>query len=671
MTVAEPSSIIPTILQDRVPTIAVRHLALCPRMHLLALALDGDTIAIHRLSWARLATLPPPSSPSPSPITSLTWSPTGSALAVGTSSGSVRIVHVDASAASGAWKARASSSDTDDAETALGRPVTALSWVGVASADAPCLADRDVSPPRPEGLVVAGADDGSLTFFSHGLIFRAARLTVARAPVSAMHFTHGFGACFAASESADRVEVRCLSLAPLRGAMDEVLRCGAEVRALTGVVGEIAEAVGVVSKAWVGGAVGAMAKAVTEPLERLTFDFAEDTAVLPWRMLYNCFCGGGVSGALEQFFAKEIGEAGARECYRAFVAAVKEAKIALARALPLVERVVFRASEFRGLARCRRSFGKIGITVGMVEEVFGAGRDVLEALAEFAEEMEQAERQNISFLRWLTRAAVQTAGEDGAGRSADEDAEAHAEESDDLSALFFESVLVDEGGGGVGPSPDMPSALIGQIVETLVPGLQTSVEGITSAPSEVIGSALSGKCGDSESAVLSLPVVAQSRRSAMSMTSRRSMDGTSHYFYAVVLAGAEEIYVTRKDLRFSDAAFETARVRTGGPGHALCSVSFAGEGRVCFVTSTSTCSGSDKSTFSLRLARLPELSFGHGVPIAASSALDLEKGDGVAVVSDFCESGVESQCFISCEEDRSIVAALIGSKRVLLFDLKS
>lgn len=453
--------------------------------------------------------------------------------------------------------------------------------------------------------------------------------------------------------------------------MDEVLRCGAEVRALTAVVGELAEAVGVVSKAWVDGAIGAMRKAVTEPLERLTFDFAEDTTVLPWRMLYNCFCGGGVAGALEQFFVKEIGEAGARECYRAFVAAVKEAKIALARALPLAERVVFRASEFRGLARCRRSFERIGITVGMVEEVFGAGRDVLEALAEFAAEMEQAERQNISFLRWLTRAAVQTAGEDGAGRSAEEDAEARAEESDDLSSLFFESVLGDEAGGGVGPSPDLPSALIGQIVETLVPDLQTSVERIASAPSEAMGSALSGKGKHSESAVLSLPVVAQWRRSAMSMTSRRSMDGASHYFSAVVLAGAEEIYVIRKDLCSSDAAFKTVRVRTGGPGRTLCSVSFAGEERVCFVTSTSTGIGSEKSTFSLRLAQLPELSFGRGVPIAASSAFDLEKGDGVAVVSEFCESGVESQCFISCEEDQSIVAALIGSKRVLMFDLKS
>lgn len=38
------------LLQDRVPSVGVRLIALCPRMDLVVLALDGDTVEIQRLS---------------------------------------------------------------------------------------------------------------------------------------------------------------------------------------------------------------------------------------------------------------------------------------------------------------------------------------------------------------------------------------------------------------------------------------------------------------------------------------------------------------------------------------------------------------------------------------------------------------------------------------------
>lgn len=356
-------------------------------------------------------------------VSALVWAPSGDALAVGTERGWVRVVRVNPAGGAG-WNGKG---ERVRGNVRVGAGVTALQWVAGRGEVPPAYEARDRSEEEGGGggFVVVGDAGGGVSVLSFDLSFRVAEFAAfGRAvAVTKVFMLEDLSCVFAAGEGEGSVKLCRVSLDSVLGCRAELMRAGAEAVAMRGTLEKLKGCCTTIGEAWVKEGMEALSEAIIAPLDKLRWDCAEDSTVGAWRLLYNAFCGGGASGALEQFLGKELSESGAKEALRSFTASSKDAREALAHALPLAERVAFRSSEYRGLARCCKRFRDIGVTVKDVDRVFEAVEAVLGLLGVLQEVMEEANVQTCAFLKWITGAAAQADGNDTAQQGSGGDEE--------------------------------------------------------------------------------------------------------------------------------------------------------------------------------------------------------------------------------------------------------
>jgi Anaphase-promoting complex subunit 4 WD40 domain len=164
-----PAPNTPVVLQDRVLSIGVRLVALCPRMDLVALVLEADTVVIQRLNWQRLMTLP--AAPDYfGDVAAVAWAPDGSALAVASSTGRIRIAPIDAGSTSTAFGGE----DMNENVVVLSYPVTALYWIETSREQPAAYDDRDMPTLDPAGMLAVGDANGAITLLSFNLALKIA-----------------------------------------------------------------------------------------------------------------------------------------------------------------------------------------------------------------------------------------------------------------------------------------------------------------------------------------------------------------------------------------------------------------------------------------------------------------------------------------------------------------
>lgn len=660
----------PQLLQDRVPSVGVRLIALCPRMDLVALALDGDTLAIQRLSWQRLATVAPPAPPAGA-VSSLAWAPHGDALAVGTATGALRIVRVNP-----AGGAKGGGGERVGEGVRLRAGVSALQWAEARGERLPAYEPRDRSPGGggSGGFIVAGDEAGGVTLFSYDLAFRVASFQAfaGAVPVTKLLLPPDLSCVFASGESNGDVKLCRVSLNPVTSCLTELMRAGAESVALLGILSELKGLCKTVGDSWVREGIEPLTAGIVEPLDKLTFDYAEDTDAGAWRTLYNSFCGGGFTSALEQFLAKEMSESGAKELMRAFTAASKDAREALACALPLAERVVFRSSEYRGLARGRKRFADIGVDVPAVDRVFDAAEEVLSTLGLVQEVMDEADAQTCAFLRWITAAAASADGSAPAERSPD--AESAQERS--LTTAFFQSVLLDDTEGDCDVIVESVTALFAKLMETLLPELVAAADALLKFPSEQMAYAFTGdpKNFCSECVLTGSSDSAETR--PVSMSVREGECGAS-IFEAATIKDHNELCLARfspsdprSDTTKSTPAWIVKRARVEVPTDSisLCAVSHVGWDQFAFVGRASN-DGGRKVALSLFTCGAGDFRNGTG-EVSESKDMEAINVQGRPAIEFFSASESPS-CSLSVERERSLAGILVGARRVLLFDLRS
>lgn len=660
-------------------------------MDLIALVLDGDTIAIQRLSWQRLATIAPPippqgtdaSSRQASVISALSWSPTGSSIAVAAKDGSVRLLRVDPSAAT-AKSSRASTTSTpSSSQSVISCPATAVAWIPYSHAPPAAYLDRDsaaidsTSTGPSQTLIAVGDSEGCVTFFSFDLAFRVARVQVLprQMPISKLFFPPGTSSAVVAGVNNISVSLSHLPLRPLTIAQTQVHRAGLESVAVSAIVGELRAVSKTLSDAWIRDGVSKIASTIVGPLQELICDFAETTGAGPWRVLYDAFCGGGVSGALEHLLGRMIGEAGAREALRAFNVAAGEARSAIRVALPLAERMVFRASEYAGLARDTARFATIGVSVADVYVVLEEAQKTLDLLGTLALHIEDSDAEIQAFLRWICSAATHVAGGDPESHQSPEQRDPVEERA--LVAAYFQSKLEEEVG------QDEISALCEEFRTSTVPNLAAAAENLLELPVTAMTKGLQeGHRVDSPSCV-SIPLQgAASHPCGMSIVFRKGRSGRS-YAEAAFLTSSRRIAFTRHDLLLdkdymtaspeenvsvSSIAWSLSFVDVEAlPGSLLALSHSCVEDVLLFVTKSDPGDG-DKCSLFLKGHALPELSFS---PYTSESITALQPTETKQVYSvEFCTADVAANCALSVEADRSLANVLVGSRRVVIFDLR-
>jgi Anaphase-promoting complex, cyclosome, subunit 4 len=450
---------------------------------------------------------------------------------------------------------------------------------------------------------------------------------------------------------------------------DELVRAGAEAVAMREILAGLEGYVKTVGEAWVRDAMGGLAEAIVAPLEKLAFDYAEDTNVGAWHVLYNAFCGGGSSGALEQFLAKELSESGAKEALRSFTALSKDAREALSAALPLAERAVFRASEYRGLARCRQRFTDIGVSVAAVDRAFSAADGMLDLLGLISEEMEEADARICAFLRWITSEAAQVDGSDPVEHAVVGDDAALEEHA--LVTAFFKSMLED--GREAGEGAESVSVLYERLTENVMPELVAASKTMLALPSQTMERVLSDITdGDVASCELNNCYDAANSGS-LSMTVRGVSNGI-RVFEAAVLTKDQQVFLAQCPLSGPAAGADQvlrwscalAKVEASGASVALRAVAHLSTDSMAFVEALPKCSDEMEA---LALFTCSTLGVEFDSCIDESQVSQVIDGTG-RISTKFCTASKSPGCSLTVERERCLASTLIGSRRVVLFDLR-
>jgi Anaphase-promoting complex subunit 4 WD40 domain/Anaphase-promoting complex, cyclosome, subunit 4 len=677
-----PSSL--AVVQDRILSVGVRLVDLCPRMDLVAIVLDGNTVAVLRRNWQRLVTIPP----APDmfgDITVVTWAPDGSALALASATGRVRVVPIEAAATSSlAAFASQGGDDPNLGVIVLRHAVSALHWVEVPHNQPAAYDDRDSPGPDPRGMIAVGDANGGVTFLSFNLAVTVAsvQLLPEGQPVSRLCVSTDGETCVAAGEQSSSVVLRSLSLESLCASRSEVHRAGAEAVVMTSILAELERTSQVCRDSWLRDAIGGLSKSIVDPLASQSFDHAENNLGTPWVLLNNAFCGGGVAGALEQFLASDLSEAGAKEVLRVFCVSSDLVRDAIAAALPLAQRTVFRASEYRGLARIKHRFGRIGVTVAAADRVFTAAQHVLDQLGMLAIEIDQADKQIRSFLRWLIAAASFATGEDPEAQRAALGGERNVATDNDpkQTALFFSEVLA-SGDGEV--AYVTVKKLYSEFAEIALGELQTSLRELFASPTRAmtsaLGSSLSSANGKARGGSVVVPWIAEGSVSLVSCGSQTATNDSERYVEAIFMTDPGHMSIVRYHHRWQRpqssllAPWSSACIRVTTAGRTIRAVAHGPHGHLTLLSCVSGCA-SEMVGYALSSGQMPDrVNFRSSLCEQLSVGTQNNDADTSIDFADVevCSAPMELACTLRVETQRSLATVLMGTRRVVLFNLQS
>lgn len=500
-----------TQIQDRTLSAIVSLVSLCPKMDLLAVALDRNSIAIFRTTWQRLATIPICAN-ADDVITSITWSPTGAYLAIATSSAALLIHSVDRTISATASRTRRAARETDPvAQITLPSPASVVSWISYPSLhhryedraslllDAkPNFLEPNVDPVSEPGLLFVADRDGMLTMLTSNLAFIIARVRVVlpQFVIHNLHVMKSLRHCLivayretdsdGATPTSHNCLMRTVRIDVLLEYLPEIDRVTQEVLALKAHFASFEATMKRIEDSWVEGARGVLTNSIVKPLERVMLDYSETPST--WDKLYNAFCGARVRGGLLHFLANSIGENGAKELLRSFRVHDEDTEETIFKMLSLAENALSRASEYRGLSRILSRFAPIGVLLPDADEVFDATDALFAGLAEFAHGVEVVSSETEAFLAWLIIAALKAGGEAGQGRSASSSDTMKARETE-LAAKFLAKMTSIESPTPLVEGADSVDVMFSTKLRPLLKCWRRACEQVMSRPCEVLSGA--------------------------------------------------------------------------------------------------------------------------------------------------------------------------------------
>lgn len=687
----------PQVIQDRILSVGVRHVALCPKMDLVALALDGATVVLQRLSWQRLATIPPPSPPgaasergATAEITALAWAPNASALAIGAEDGLVRLVMIDAAVGAPQKVQPIHGAALSSPEVRLSHPVTALTWAEVPNNQPAAYDDRDQGQTDSGGIIAVGDSEGTVTLYSFHLSVTVASVQALSKGFSVLYifFSPKVPLCCVAGSSSSSLKsdsavaiddkskndlkLACLNFESMWHVKAELFRTGAEIVALRDLLEQLRKLIEDCTKLWFIDAMGSVEETIAKPLRKLAYDFAEETDSGPWSLLYNAFCGGGISGALEQFLARSLGESGAKELLRSFSATSGQMLRALYHVLPIAERMVFRLSEFRGLTRVGKGFRDLGITTEDISRAFLAAERLLEHLSMFALEIEAADKEMKAFLRWTISAAVQIVG----ARPDVRDPSALQLSKDELvlATSFFQGVVVSRDG----PRLESPVTSMFDEIKIVFNELSGATQAIVDVPNMYLSQELCrnhetelGKSITLHDVTASSEIIlcedsTQNNCIKWSLTNSPRHISTVQRIFDVIatksVVGSVENWLWSHQEVCS----------LGSSIQAVC-----GQDEVLALLTRDE-AVNDKAKFKLMLTEFPRVPtryhverYADALPERISKVVSSENTHRPEPASHvtLCTDSSNARCLLDIDVKRSLACALIGSRRVILIDL--
>lgn len=504
------------LLHDRSFSAAVSNVTVCPNMDLFAAVLDRISIAIFRKNCQRLATISACTKQKES-ITAYTWSPDGANIALASSSGALSIYSVD-QCSSAVSKTKRGSRDSDAvASVTLPTPASTLLW---ADTQAQSMPERDRSDSAHEyqdraaefesdsleeanipckGLLIAGDENGAITIYTHNLQLRVAHVQALceKVPVRGIHMSSihphalaiGYEKCDTPEQNstASRCVMRIVNLESVFAHLPEIDRINREVKAANNVIQTLSTTMKRIRKEWVQGAMAILSASIQKPIEKLMRDFAEDEYHQDaWSSLYDVYCGAKMKNGMLQHLGTDLSESGAKEALRSFRAHADDVEEAVMATLPIAEQMTFRASEYRGLARVKGRFERVGVRLKEGNELFEAAQKLCGAVEQLMDESERMCSEAEAFLGWVVIAAAKAGGM--AIETADETKLHKMSEKDkELVSGFLKRMSEGEG--------DVVSGVIANEVEDGFRRFEKCVQAVFEVPAKAISSAVSMEAG--------------------------------------------------------------------------------------------------------------------------------------------------------------------------------
>lgn len=527
MTSTTPCSTIQQ-MQDRSFSATVSHVSLCPNMDLLALALDGNSIAIFRLSWNRLATISVTTAADDT-ITSLVWSPSGAHLAVGTSTGLLCVHSVDRAASAPPSRTRRAARDSEPVAT-LRHPVaaSAILWTHVPHRRV-VYADRsaqlvDTRPPAvvEDGLLFIGGVDGTITILTTNLAFNVARVQLLPPNYAVGHIrmssdrrdcvaigykqsqqnnTNANNDNILANSSQSpstpshhgNCMIRIMRTDFLLKYWSEIERVSLEAAALQSQIPSIQGSIKQVEETWSKGVRDVLFTGIAASMNEAMREFAQAGSI--WDELYDIFCGSRVHGAALHCLVQLIGEGGAKEYLRSFRAHDDDAETAITALLPLVQNLLSRASEYSGIICLADQFADIGVREEDVGELFLAAEGLFIRVCGLSRELEATSNETEAFLTWLVIAAVKASGEATTQSRLSSNIPALGGKELELVGKFFEKATAISAGGTDSVATSAITAILQDKIQPWIKRVTDASETIIRKPFETISKALPAATG--------------------------------------------------------------------------------------------------------------------------------------------------------------------------------
>lgn len=519
------------LIQDRTVSGIVWDVVFCPNMELVAVIIDRNTVAIFRTTWERLATIPV-CTQKDVVITCLAWSPDGANIVVGTSAPALAVYSVDRCASTATARTKRGSKESEPIiSMKLGATATSACWSKTPSdreghktnVEKGVYEDRtenlqsekaEQSEERWNGILLIGDERGELSIFSHNLQLTVASLPVLEPGFCISHIyqtesqryclVFGFDSSLRDQTDEKGLEGKnvVLGIVDMHTILDywpEIDRIGVEAIGLDTAFGKLSVLLKKLREGWFEGALEVLKATIKDPLEQLMVKFSEgpDGA---WQVLNDIYCGARITGAALQFLASDLSENGAKEALRSFRSHADDIEAAVMSALPIAETALFRASEYRGLARRTSRFAPVGVEFGDTDDLFKASENLYMTLQELAYETDQISNETEAFLAWLTLAASKAGGETGL-TSASSTVENVQGKDAELTSKFFERWCprVQPGSSTTKPA-DTIATMISDVIEPELRRFEVIMKRVASRPSQIITKGLSLQSG------ISLPI---------------------------------------------------------------------------------------------------------------------------------------------------------------------
>jgi len=410
MVVGDALSVIePQLLQNRTFSSSITDAALCPRMDLVALVLDAKTIVVHRFNWQRLAMFVP-SDGSCEKIVSIAWSPDGALLAVALDNGRLSLYGVDSSV-------RHASKDSSAAiaTVSLQSNPTALSWdvlrndVEENGTDLweeayserpypplPCEASTDNK--RKHSVLVVGDADGCVSFYGFDLRFAIGKTRVFESGVQVDRVFIAQTSVVAAGSKNGVLFSSSIQLERFHSLQSEIWRVGAEVVALTDIREQLTRDVKHISQRWEACMKSTILRSIEYPMEDA---LVNEQGVNVWDALCDAHHSAILHPSVATCLASEIGEGGVREALRIFRGGQDDVEETLLKVCGLVEMLLFRTSEYRGLAAVSSKFSSVGVNSRCIEDAVRNASALMEEVGDLIAVLYSVCVETEWFLEWL------------------------------------------------------------------------------------------------------------------------------------------------------------------------------------------------------------------------------------------------------------------------------